>query len=217
MGFKILRALAVLAVLLPGTAAAQSAPGENKSQVERLNTFADDLLAVVAGWKASEQIATASRSGGYNRMPGYFLEETFKDGASGRVLAKVRWIAETPGTAHMIEVFLHDAAGKLIADYYVSYLVDHRNAPMHALVNLHAANDGLQAFRQFDIFGELLFERCQGSFAGEAVDLNIDAFDPSFSKSGLPAGLYAACFGALPEAPGAFAFPSEQFKSAINQ
>jgi len=204
-------------VLLPTTAAAQSAPGESRSQVERLNAFADDLLAVVARWKASERVETSSRSGGYARMPGYFVEETFKDGASGRVLAKVRWIAEQPDTAHMIEVFLHDTTGKLVADYYVSYLVDHRNAPMHALVNLHATNGGLQAFRQFDIFGELLFERCQGTFAGDAVDLNIDAFDPSFSKSQLPAGLYAACFGALPDTPGAFAAPSEQFKSTDTQ
>ena len=117
----------------------------------------------------------------------------------------------------MIEVYLHDAGGSLVADYFVSYLVEHRNAPMHALVNLHTANDGLRAFRQFDIFGEPLFERCQGMFGNEAVDLNIDAFDPSFVKSELPAGLYAACFGALPDAPGAFAFPSEQFKQADPQ
>jgi hypothetical protein len=209
---RALAVLAVLALLVPRVATAQSVPGENRSQVERLNAFADDLLAIVARWKASGRVETSARMGGYARMPDYFREETYKDAASGRVLARVRWVAGQPDTAHMIEVFLHDGGGNLVADYYASYLVEHRNAPMHALVNLHASEGELRAFRQYDIFGELLFERCQGRFGGEAVDLSIDAFDPEFSKDSLPEGLYAACFAALPDAPGAFALPSAQFR-----
>jgi len=181
---------------------------ESRTQVERLNAFADELLSVVSHWQAQRAVTTTERIGGYARRPGYFREVEYFHKASGQLAARVRWIVERPDLAQMIELFLYDKRNRLIADYYVSYLAEFRNAPMFALINVHQADKDLQAFRQFDIFGEKLYEKCQGNFFGKKIDLDIDPFGPSLRRDQIPDELYASCFGFLPLSPDDYVHPA---------
>ncbi len=199
--------LAFATMLVPHVVEAKSSVQENRNQVESLNAFADELLTIVAHWGRSDGVKTTERISGYSGMPAYFREVEYLDSASGRLLARVRWINKTPDLAQMIELFMHDGQGKLVADYYVSYLADYRNAPMYALINLHQTDSDLGAFRQFDLFGDILFEQCRGEFFGEKVDFSIDSFDPAFSADNIAAELYASCFGFLPLSLGKYTHP----------
>lgn len=180
---------------------------EDKAQVDALNAFSDTLLKIVDHWQKTGAVSTSERIGGYARLPDFYREVEYRNATTGRLVARVRRVREAPELAQMIELFLHDEKGDLIADYFVSYLVEHRNAPLHALISLHAGQDGLRAFRQFDIFGDQTYENCRGRHAGEPVDISIDSYAPSLSVDQVPAALYDACFGMLPEEPGEYARP----------
>jgi tetratricopeptide (TPR) repeat protein len=210
LAFIICSCVALLPVVGPVSGLAQSSVQQNNNQVKTLNAFADELLAVVAYWDSASGVKTTKRIGGYSGRPDYYVEAEYSDSATGHVLARVRWTKEQPDTAQMIEVFFRDKHGRLVADYFVSYLVGHRNAPMHALINLHQGDADLQAFRQFDIFGEKLFERCQGHFFGNEIDISIDSYDPDFSPTDVSPDLYTSCFGFLPLTPGKYIHPARQ-------
>jgi len=206
---RMIRYLFAMAVLVISVEVrAEGAVKESTSQVDTLNAFAAELLSIIEQKRVAGSVTTSNRIGGYSGMPEYFNEIEYRDTASDRLFARVRWIRETPKLAQMIEVFLRDANGKLVADYYVSYLTKHRNAPMYALVNLHRRDDGLQAFRQFDLFGEKLYENCRGEYFGKSVDVSIDSFDPSASVDQVATELYASCFGLMPTSPGKFLHPA---------
>lgn len=204
----------VAAGFAPGSVWAAGTVNEKPSQADVLNAFAGEVLATIERLRTSGEVTTLSRIGGYARMPEYFNEVEYRDAASERLLGRVRWIRESPELAQMIELFVHDNRGRLLADYYVSYLVEHRNAPMYALINLHQSGDDLQAFRQFDVFGEKLYERCRGDYFGKPIDISIDSYDPSASVDQVPADLYVSCFGFLPTAPGKFVSPATLAREA---
>jgi len=198
----------VYTAVLPTGVWGQNSARENQGQVDSLNDFAADLLLVIEHWQSAGRLRTSERPGGYAGLPNLFLEREYHDRTDDRLMARVRWLREQPDQAQMIEVFVYDDEGKLIVDYYVSYLVGHRNAPMYALVNLHQSDESLQAFRQFDVFGEKLFENCRGEYFGKPVDFSISEIDTSISKHQVKDDLYVSCFGYLPSSPGDYLHPA---------
>jgi tetratricopeptide (TPR) repeat protein len=194
--------------VMPSSVSAQNSARENRSQVDHLNAFAAELLQVIEHWQSTGRLKISERPGGYAGMPDLFVEKEYRDGADDRLLGRVRWLREQPDQAQMIEVFVYGDRGRLIVDYYVSYLVGHRNAPMYALVNLHQSDDSLQAFRQYDVFGEKLFENCRGDYFGKPVDFSINEIDTSISIDQVEEDLYVSCFGFLPSSPGDYLHPA---------
>jgi len=200
--------LIVCTTILPTSGWAQNSARENQGQVDYLNAFAAELLTVIEHWKSTNRLEISERPGGYAGMPDLFLEKEYRDKDVDRLLGRVRWLREQPDQAQMIELFIYDDQGGLIVDYYVSYLVGHRNAPMYALVNLHQSDNSLKAFRQFDVFGEKLFENCRGDYFGKPVDFSINEIDTSISIDQVDEDLYVSCFGFLPSSPGDYLHPA---------
>lgn len=50
-------------------------------------------------------------------------------------------------------------------------------APIQTLVNFHASNGKLSAFRQFDASGYLIYEACKGEYQGKKVDIGLEEDD----------------------------------------
>jgi Flp pilus assembly protein TadD len=211
MSYRVVRLTVLvwsaLFVCSMGVLGAQDKAKENNTQVEQLNRFSDELLATLAHWQDTRQLTTSERIGSYKDLPDYFREIEYTDKRSGKMLARIRWQRDQPELAQMIEIFLHDDQGRMQADYFVSYLIGHRNAPMFALINLYHGDDDLKAFRQFDIFGEKLFERCEGTYFDKVVDISIDEYAAGASTENVPEELLSACFGHLPSAPGKYVHP----------
>jgi len=197
-----------LAVAWATGAAAQSLLRDDTEHVRRWNAFADQLMAIHRHWLATEPTAKTARKGDYARRPGAYTEAAYSDPASGRLRTRIRWLSAKPDTAHTIEVYVYDMAGRLAQDYAAAYLMEHRNAPVQTLINLHAYNGDLHAFRQFDASGDHIFERCAGEFEGAAVDIALDEPEVPPPADHVAPALYAACFGSLPEAAGKFLNPA---------
>jgi len=141
-----------------------------------------------------------------------FLEESFFHKKNGNLLSRIRWHNKAKQEYHTIEVFIYDGAGRIQRDYSVAYLPNERNAPIQTLVNIHAHKDSLHAYRQFDANGELLFEKCVGSFMGRKVRLELEDYEVPENPFDVT-GDYLACFSALPRSAGIYLNPLSDLRS----
>jgi len=209
---------AAVAVLLTGLALSPaSAQGtkkqiksvkENTSQVKRLNAFVDELLSVHRYRLKTRKINKIERVGGYARMPDHYRDIEYRDAENGRLLSRIRWENKKSGDPEMIEVYFHDKQGRVSVDYMAIFLPGYRNAPFQALINVHAHDDALSAFRQFDPFGDTLFERCQGDHFGAKIDFWLDELDIPPSPDQAPNEVYVSCFGFLPKSVDKYVSPA---------
>lgn len=172
-------------------------------QVQRWRQYVDDVHALHKRLIGGRAVSVANRTGGYANQPGYYQEETYTDSGSGRMISRLQWVRQTPTLLHAIEVYVHDRQGRIVRDYSVWYLPDHRNAPWAATVSLHAHPDGLTAFRSFNADDVLVQEACRGRYQGKDIDISFDEFarleeerKPGGGALGSP--LYKRCFGSLP-------------------
>lgn len=172
---------------------------ENTAQVQAINAFADAVMRAHRHRLDTRTIRETARTGGYARMPEYFNEVTYHDDETGHVLSRIRWIRDAPGTPQMVELFFYDDQGRLSVDYFVSYLINARNAPVSALVNVHHYDDDLHAFRQFDTYGDVTLEVCEGTHVGAPVDVHLDFMEIPPPPERVSREVYTACFGLLPE------------------
>lgn len=171
---------------------------ENVNQVKTLNAFAESLLAIHRHWAETRNIKESTRTGGYHRMPDFYREVEHRDTKTGLLLSRVKWEREIPENLHSIDVFFYDEKGRVTVDYTATYLTDFRNAPIQALVNLHHYDGDLWAFRQFDTSGDRTFERCEGTYFSETVEMWLNEEDIIVPPDDLRQDFYTACFGYLP-------------------
>ena len=181
---------------------------ENLSQVQRLNVFANELLQIHRYRMDTRNIRKTERIGGYVDDPEHFKDIAYYDAATDRLLTRIRWENKLDGLPEMIEVYFYDKQGALRVDYLAIFLPGHRNAPFSALINVHRRGRSLTAFRQFDVFGDILFERCRGERDGKNVDLSLNEMDIPPSTDSVPETLYRACFGQLPKSAGQYVRPT---------
>lgn len=181
---------------------------ENVSQVSKLNAFVDELLSTHRYRLDTRKIRKTERVGGYANAPEHYREIEYFDAGNGRLLSRIRWENKPSGQPEMIEVYFYDKHGKLRVDYLAIFLPGHRNAPFSALINVHYRDDSLKAFRQFDLFGDTLFERCQGEHFGDKVNIWLDEIDIPPSQDKVPEELYVSCFGFLPKSAGKYTNPT---------
>ena len=106
---------------------------------------------------------------------------------------------------------MHDDQGRVVRDYAAAYLPEGRNAPIQTLINLHAYNGGLHAFRQFDASGSRIYEFCEGNHGGEPVRLQLFEEDlvgtSEAAERILASPVYSACFEGLPAQAGRYLDP----------
>jgi hypothetical protein len=196
-------ALALLTVLC-ATARAELPPIDpDATHTERWNWFAGAVLALHEQRIAGREIETRRRIGGYARRPAFYEEVKYIDAASGQLLSVIQWEREQPDNLHWIEVYVRDEAGRVVRDYSAAFLPTSRSQPQQALINLHAYNGGLHAFRQFDATDNRIYEHCEGELNGEPVRIRLFELD-IIRMRGEPGTVmaspeYQACFEGLPQ------------------
>jgi hypothetical protein len=121
------------------------------------------------------------------------------------LLSVVTYDRDRPGVVHLVETYIYDDRGRVVRDYAVVYLPWRTHRPVLTLVNLHAYNGELHAFRQFDALGKHLRDQCEGVFRGRPVSYSLDEID---LYEGPPAtAAYRACVAGLPAEAGDFLNP----------
>ena len=211
-GAMALLTLALATASLPGAplASAQEVDGvrADVNQVRIWNRFADSLYQLHLLQLEEHEVRVETRIGGYPGGMGgadYYREESYYAETGGQLLSRIQWERHQPHSIHSIQVNLHDAQGRVSADYYAAYLPSFRNAPMRTQVNLHSQDAELRAFRQFDAQGRRLYEQCRGNFQGESLWLEQEYFPVSEEMRNTEA--YTRCFGELDEQAGEWLDP----------
>lgn len=189
-----------------------ASPVTAESQHERRwNRFAESAFALHERQLSEHEVRTETRTGGYANYPDFYREVEYYDRESGKLLSRLQWEQDAPETLHSIEVFVRDAEGRVLRDYTVAWLPDYRKAPSQTLIALHRYNEGLHAFRSFDASGDRLYERCEGTYRGREVVVEVDQdmlhdarLDPGpiFESED-----YRLCYGDLPTEVDAFLPP----------
>lgn len=174
----------------------------NAGHVERWNWFVDAVYALHKKQIAGRDIDKQHRTGGYYRQPAFYKEVEYIDKVKKRRISTIRWEKRNPDLIHWIEVLLYDDNGRVKRDYSAAFLTEGRNAPQQTLINLHAYNGELHAYRQFDATDNRIYEFCQGRYKGKPVKLSYDEMD-IIDYGGVNGGPfdqpgYRSCFAGLP-------------------
>ncbi len=184
---------------------------EDQTHVRRWNAFAEALLALHQRQLEGRDVREESRIGGYADQPKFYREVRYLDAHMGHLLSVVQWERENPRRLHSIEVYVRDDQGRVVRDYVAAFLPYYRNAPVQALINLHAWGAGLHAFRQFDAGGGRIDEFCEGEHAGRPVQIRLFEDDLYSNEAWVDEVMaspdYLACFASLPMEPGEYLQP----------
>ncbi|HEY5683341.1 MAG TPA: hypothetical protein VIR61_06670 [Sulfuricaulis sp.] len=206
-------ALSVMMFLshIPLAFPAEIALSVDNNQVQRWNRFVNGLLAVHELQSQGRNLEKKERTGGYSGLPKFYREVEYIDADSGKLLSRIRRESANPNNIHTIEVFFYDDQGRVSQDFSASYLARYRNAPIQTLINLHHYNGDLHSFRQFDASDNLIYEDCQGQFAGKPVGLSLEYHkidDVKYGAEGPEAATaYQACFTGVSDTAGIYINP----------
>lgn len=121
-----------------------------------------------------------------------YVETSYFEAASGRLLSRVRRDATRPFAVHVIEVNVHDDTGRVVRDYGSIAMPWSPQQPSISIINVHRHHEGLHSFRQFNLAGAVTYESCAGTLDGRRVSVSLDATDitPQVTAS----ADYQACF-----------------------
>lgn len=206
-----------LALVAAGLVVAQPAPLRvDHDKVRAWNQFAERLVRLHEARLEGRDIATTERVGGYAgaNAAEFYREVEYVERSSGRLLSRLQREIESPENLHVIEVFIYDDAGHLARDYLAAFLPVYRNAPVQTLINFHAHNPGLHAFRQFDASNNRIHEQCRRA-SDDAVLLLLNE-DDLLGQRGIKntsTELYRRCFAGLPESAGVYVNPLVEIDS----
>ena len=120
-----------------------------------------------------------------------FVDTRFYDAATGRLLSRVRRDAAAPEFVHIVEVNVYEN-GRLVRDFGSITLPWAPLKPVRTMINLHHYNGELHSFRQYDFFGEVAYESCEGKQDHRPVRISLDRSDIDETSTAPPA--YKACF-----------------------
>lgn len=124
-----------------------------------------------------------------------YVETSYFDAASGRLLSRVRRDAAKPNALHVIDVNVYDENGRVVRDYTSIALPWAPQNPTRGLTNLHRYNGGLHSFRQFDLAGKVSYESCEGMIDGRRIRIGLDGEDITPQATAGPD--YQTCFDGL--------------------
>lgn len=121
-----------------------------------------------------------------------YVETRYFDAASGRLISRVRRDAARPHAVHIIEVNVHDDAGRVVRDYGSIAPPWAPLQPSHSMINIHRYSGELHSFRQFNLAGTVAYESCAGMIDGRRVRIGLDGDDITPQAAAMPD--YRACF-----------------------
>lgn len=143
---------------------------------------------------AKQAVRTETEQGDYEGSAAarYRYEDTrYYDAQTGQLISRVRRDAAGPEFVHIVEVNVYEN-GKLVRDFGSITLPWSPLNPTRTMINLHHYNGELHSFRQFDMFGQVVFEFCEGKHNGQRVDIALDGADINEKTTSTVA--YKACF-----------------------
>jgi len=181
-----MKTILLLLILFAATASANEA-----------QQFHQALYALHERQLAQHAVRTEEESGNYEGEAAArygYVDTRYYDAPSGRLLARVRRDAEDADLVHIIEVNVYEN-GRLVRDFGSITLPWAPRHPVRTMINLHQYPGALHSFRQYNIFGEVTFESCEGLFEGKRVSLALDGSNilPAVTSS----ASYRACFEGL--------------------
>ena len=195
----------------PLPAVEQHAMKQDNQHVRRWNAFADKLLKLHERLISQQIYVIKTRMGGYAHMPDFYKEYKYINKKTGKLISQLQWEKAYPDNLHTIEVFIYDEHGRVIRDYSAAYLPQYRNAPTQTLINLHAYNGLLHAFRSFDATGDHLLDRCTGRYNAKEINIMLDEdelYEGQFARDGvMQSDTYFECFKGLPKTAGKYLQP----------
>lgn len=143
---------------------------------------------------AGREIRTVEEAGKYEGAAAAryrYIDTRYFDAASGQLLSRVRRDAVAPEFVHIIEVNVYEN-GRIVRDFGSITLPWAPLKPTRTMINLHHYNGELHSFRQFDFFGDVAYESCEGKLADKPVRISLDGSDINEKTTGTTA--YKACF-----------------------
>lgn len=207
MRYPIVTLIALSTALAGQTSDAQSIQPQH-DQVRQSNTFVEHLHKFHRQQIEGKKIRETEELGGYKDLPQFYREVSYYDAANGRMLSRIQWERDNPERIHAIEVYVYDNQGRVARDYSAWFLPQFRNAPRETNINFYGYTDGVRAWRQFDVFGNRVYEKCN---AGEQVLVELWGDDISRAqddpKSVVHGADYRRCFEALATTPGKYVVP----------
>lgn len=176
---------------------------EDSQHIQRWNRFFDSLLELHQQYMHNREIETKESIGGYADQPAFYREVYYYDKKAKRLLSHIQWERQPPQQAHLVEVYIYDAQGRVDRDYLAAYLPESRNAPIQTLINLHQYSDDLHSYRQFDASGNRIYEHCERGAKNQNILIQLDEDDILLYRRGLNQAvnrkLYQRCFADLEE------------------
>jgi hypothetical protein len=172
---------------LPLVASAAGTPAEFHSAVYALH----ERLT------AQREVRTSDETGSYEGAAAAryrYVDTRYYDAATGLLLSRVRRDAAAPVFVHIVEVNVYEN-GRLVRDFGSITLPWAPLKPVRTMINLHHYNGALHSFRQYDFFGEVVYESCEGKLDGKPVRVSLDASD--INEASTATAAYQACFGGL--------------------
>jgi hypothetical protein len=124
-----------------------------------------------------------------------YVDTHYYDAASGLLLSHVRRDADTPEHVHIVEVNVYEH-GKLVRDFGSLTLPWAPLQPTRTFINLHQYNGKLHSFRQYDFYGDVGYESCEGELAGKRVRIALDDKD-LLDATNTATPEYKACFDGM--------------------
>lgn len=181
------------------------------TQNERWNLFFRKVYALHKKQIKGRKIRTVTRIGGYRDDLEFYKEVKFFDADNGLHVSTIQWERRRPYRLHSVLVNIYNKRGKLLRDYSATYLPVHRATPIQTLINFHASNGKLHAFRQFDASGYLTYEACKGEYQGKKVNIGLEE-DDFYGAEKEPDHVihtpaYKACFTGIAKKPGLYLHP----------
>lgn len=210
----LFRIFPVITMLLFAGFSALAAPAQEKKltgfeeEARLWNQFAKKTRALHKQQLTGRTIRKTEVVERYNGLAAreYSYKETkYYDAKSGLLLSRVRVDRDRPENLHLIEVFIHDAQGRVIRDFSAIYLPWSQHAPMKTMINFHGYHQDVHAFRQFDASGARIYEQCMGKLSGTHVDISLE--EGEIGPPTTASDVYQECFDGVPEKVGAYLLP----------
>ena len=159
--------------------------------------FHRKVHALLQQLNAQHQIRAEEQAGDYTgaAAAGYrYVDTRYYDAASGRLLSYMRRDAARPENVHIVEVNVYED-GRLVRDFGSLTLPWAPLRPVRTFINLHQYSGELHSFRQYDLYGEVGYEFCEGSFSGKPVRISLDYAD--INPTVAATAEYQACFDGM--------------------
>jgi len=169
--------------------------------------FANNTLALHRKLIKEIKVEKKTRLGGYAGMPQFYIENSYYDAKTHKLISQVQWEKAHPDRLHTIQVNIYDDAGHVVRDFTAAYLPDYHRSPTQTLISLHNYSGELHAFRTFDASGYRIVEGCRGHYQGREVQILLDEDEIADGSSEMSTPAYKACFAGVQLKAGKYLIP----------